>query len=143
MIVNMQILSIFLLALVLPVDAAEIKISKLRSGDGYVAVSVFPESGRDAFPGEAKGAEKSMYVKLSGSTEVTLQLKDLPKGRYAIAVLHDEDGDRKLDSLLGMPAEGFGFSNNPTVYFGPPGFDKAAVEIDDSAELNIAMKYLL
>jgi uncharacterized protein (DUF2141 family) len=41
-----------------------------------------------------------------------------------------------------MPKEGFGFSNNAMGSFGPPGFDKAKVDVQTSQKISIALKYL-
>ena len=47
-----------------------------------------------------------------------------------MATFHDADGDGKLgQNIVGMPTEGFGFSNGATGFMGPPSFDKAAVTL--------------
>jgi uncharacterized protein (DUF2141 family) len=62
--------------------------------------------------------------------KTTIELQ-LPAGRYAIAVLHDENSNHKLDrNLIGWPKEGFGFSNNPKVGMSAPSFDAAAMQIN-------------
>jgi uncharacterized protein (DUF2141 family) len=61
--------------------------------------------------------------------KVTLEVQ-LPPGRYAIAVLHDENSNHKLDrNMIGWPKEGFGFSNNPKVNLSSPSFDTAAMQV--------------
>ncbi|HXS11688.1 MAG TPA: DUF2141 domain-containing protein [Acidobacteriaceae bacterium] len=61
--------------------------------------------------------------------KATFELR-LPAGRYAIAALHDENSNHKLDrNMLGWPKEGFGFSNNPKVNLSAPGFNTAAMQI--------------
>jgi len=61
--------------------------------------------------------------------KTTLELQ-LPPGRYAVAVLHDENSNHKLDrNLIGWPKEGFGFSNNPKVNLSAPSFDMAAIHV--------------
>ena len=46
----------------------------------------------------------------------TFTFKDLAPGTYALMITHDENGNGKLDTnALGMPLEGYGFSNNPRV----------------------------
>jgi uncharacterized protein (DUF2141 family) len=60
------------------------------------------------------------------ATTITLQV---PAGRYAIVALHDENSNHKLDRRFGIPKEGFGFSNNPKVYFTAPSFDTAAMPV--------------
>lgn len=54
----------------------------------------------------------------------------VPPGRYAIVVIHDENENQKLDrNLLGIPKEGFGFSNNPRVVFSAPSWQAASTEV--------------
>ena len=51
-------------------------------------------------------------------------IKDLPYGEYAVAVLHDENRDGKMNtSVVGVLKEGFGFSGNPKTKMGPPEYD--------------------
>jgi len=55
--------------------------------------------------------------------------KDLPAGSYAVLLTHDENDNGKLDTnLVGMPIEGYGFSNNPQV-MRKPTFDEARVDV--------------
>jgi uncharacterized protein (DUF2141 family) len=62
--------------------------------------------------------------------KITIELH-LPAGHYAIAVLHDENSNHKLDrNLIGWPKEGFGFSNNPKVGMSAPNFGTAAMQIN-------------
>lgn len=68
----------------------------------------------------------------------------LPRGDYAIAVIHDENGNARLDTLAGIPREGFGFSRNPPIMFGPPRFTAARFTLGGDAEMQqIRMRYLL
>ena len=65
-------------------------------------------------------------------------------GVYAVSVFHDEDRDRQLDTFLGIPREGFGFSRNPTVRFGAPRFNAVAMNFGEGfTRLAIRMQYLL
>ena len=55
---------------------------------------------------------------------------DLPPGNYGVAAIHDENSNHHLDrNFLGIPKEGFGFTNNPHVYLGPPSFSQAQVHV--------------
>lgn len=54
----------------------------------------------------------------------------LPAGRYAVAVIHDEDSNGKLNTnFLGMPRERYGFSNQARGRFGAPSFTDASFEL--------------
>lgn len=61
--------------------------------------------------------------------EEKLHFSDLPPGSYAVMVMHDENDNGKLDSnFMGMPIEGYGFSNNPNV-MRKPTFEEARFEL--------------
>ena len=77
---------------------------------------------------------------------VTLTFHDVKPGRYAIALLHDENGNGKADrAAMMIPREGFGFSRDAKVRFGPPKFGEAAFELAPGAKetLVIRMRYML
>ncbi len=67
----------------------------------------------------------------------------LPAGRYAVSLIHDENGNGKLDTTLGIPREGFAFSRNPKIRFGPPSYDEVSFEIDGRADQTLRVRYLL
>ncbi len=125
------------------------KVDGLRSGKGFVAMSVFEKTSAKEFPSNDKKAVRTFYVPLNGKTEVEIPVDGLPPGEYAVSVMHDEAADHKMHfNLIGIPVEGFGFSNNPTVYFGPPSFKRAQLHVDESStttavRFEIKMKYYL
>lgn len=54
---------------------------------------------------------------------VMVVFPNVAEGEYAVTVLHDLNGNKKMDeNLLGIPKEGFGFSNDAMGAFGPPSF---------------------
>lgn len=68
--------------------------------------------------------------------KILLKFKEVPAGRYAISAYHDENGNKKFDkNFLGIPTEGYGFSRDVKVRFGPPQFEDAAFEIKDGGNL--------
>jgi uncharacterized protein (DUF2141 family) len=51
-------------------------------------------------------------------------------GRFAFAFYHDADDDHQLDrDMVGIPQEGYGFSNNARPGMGAPSFESAAFDI--------------
>ena len=67
---------------------------------------------------------------------------DLPAGRYAIAVHHDVNGNGKVDySLLRLPKEPFGFSNDVKPKLSRPAFEAAAFDLGDEG-LTVSVKLL-
>ena len=72
-----------------------------------------------------------------------LKFENLPSGTYALALIHDENGNGKLDTLMGIPKEGFGFSKNPAIRFGPPSFKSAELAIAGGrTDERVVIKYL-
>ena len=62
--------------------------------------------------------------------EVTIRIDGVPPGTYAAQAFHDEDDNGRLNrSMLGLPKEAMGFSNDAPMRMGPPKFDAAAFEI--------------
>ncbi len=73
-----------------------------------------------------------------------IQFTGVPAGRYALSVFHDENANQKLDTLVGIPREGFGFSRNPVGRFGPPRFEKVSIELTSGfTRTSVRMQYLL
>lgn len=117
----------------------DVHITGLRNQDGYAAALAFPSA--KGWPEEKDKASAKDSSKIHGS-QATVTLKVAP-GTYAVAVLHDENENQKLDrNLLGIPTEGFGFSNNPRVFFAAPSFKKAEIHVGcPVTNINVKMIY--
>ncbi len=74
---------------------------------------------------------------------VTLDFGELPAGKYAVAVLHDENENDKLDvtPLLQLPTEGMAFSRNPKMGLKGPSWDDCAFDLNADTVLPIEIKY--
>ncbi|GAC1530434.1 MAG: DUF2141 domain-containing protein [Polyangiales bacterium] len=73
--------------------------------------------------------------------ETQVSLEHVRAGRYAIAVVDDEDGDGHMSWGAFGPAEPYGFSRGARGTFGPPSFDDAAFDFDGHAlVLEVAVK---
>lgn len=109
----------------------ELLIKGAKSNDGVIRVLIFTKE--DGFPEEPKKALKALSLPISNlSAKVTIE--NLPSGNYAISVFHDEDSDGQMKkNNFGFPLDSYGFSNNPTLYFGPPSFSKCAVPVKTSS----------
>ncbi len=124
------------LALLAPAFASAadlvVRVDGVRSADGDVLVAVHGRAAGADFPDDAAAVKKAMRP---AGEAGDLVFAGLPPGDYAIAAFHDADGDGELNtSLLGIPTEGYGFSNNARGMFGPPRFDDAAFTIGDGEE---------
>ena len=115
-----------------------VRIDGLRSGDGVVRLGLFDSA--DDFP-RGRPAIGQAIPAMTGS--VVAVFDDVSQGRYAIALYHDEDDNGEFTkNFLGLPLEGFGFSNDAPVGLGPPGFDTAAINVTGTvARTAISTRY--
>ncbi len=119
-----------------------VTVTNLRSARGQILACLvanpkaFPDCSRDA-------AAHKLVVPVAG-TSVRLDFGHVPAGTWAIAVIHDENGNGRMDKALMMPKEGFGFSRDAPVRFGPPSFSQAAFPLgaEPPAHMAIRMRYM-
>ena len=87
-----------------------------------------------------KQSFKSLEQDVTGAT-CTVTFSDLPKGEYAIAIFHDENGNGTMDfGKMGIPIEKFGFSNDAKSVMGPPAFEDAKIVFEKDAESTINLQ---
>lgn len=118
-----------------------IRIDNIRNSEGFLGIALFKNE--IGFPEESEKAFALASIATNESPgEVVIE--NIPYGTYAICVLHDENGNKKMDKTwLGKPKEGFGTSNNPKIRFGPPEFDESGFVLDrETITMVIDMKYL-
>ncbi|MBV9750141.1 MAG: DUF2141 domain-containing protein, partial [Acetobacteraceae bacterium] len=87
-----------------------VAVSNVRSGHGLIAVTLYADD-RKRFLAHHGSLYVGRVPAVAGVTRMCIHLP--ATGTFALAVYHDEDGDRKLKrNAIGMPREGYGFSNN-------------------------------
>lgn len=105
----------------------DVRLTDVASDQGQILVVV--HNSEDGWDGRAK-ARAARRVD-AAKCQVDLQFPDLEPGRYGVLVLHDENGNGALDTtVLGIPKEGYGFSNNPRV-MRRARFDEAAFDLPE------------
>ncbi len=121
--------------------AADIQVSigGLRSTDGVVLVAVFDRE--EVF---LDSGEQIVTLSLNAGTAkagtVTGAVKNLPAGQYAVVVHHDENDNNYFDTnFFGLPAEGYGFSNDVEVFLSKPAFEEAAFKLG-AQDVSVAIR---
>lgn len=76
-------------------------------------------------------------------TQARCNFLDIPPGTYALAVVHDENMDGKLNTnFLGVPTEGYGFSSGAKASMSAPSFEAASFSYDgQNLDLTIRLHY--
>jgi uncharacterized protein (DUF2141 family) len=99
----------------------EVEIKGFESKEGKIWVALYRTS--DTFL--TKKIHKGIQEKVSGNVMI-LKFKDLEPDVYAISCFHDVNNNGELDTgMFGIPAEPYGFSNNPRLLFSAPKFDQS------------------
>jgi uncharacterized protein (DUF2141 family) len=117
-----------------------IRVDGLRSDRGHVIAALY--DGPVGFPDGAGAAVQSAHCPIQG-TKADVAFEALTPGLYAVALLHDENDNGKMDrNRLGVPIEGFGVSGYERP--GIPRFDRAAFRYQGGQQtIRIRMNYLL
>lgn len=118
------------------VNAASINITvtNIKNTKGVVRIGIINKA--EDFPYDAFTGKK---VPISGDS-VSVKFTGLAPGEYAIAVHHDENCNDKLDkNVLGVPLEGYCFSNNVKALVAPPKFKSAKFILDTSFSQTLKM----
>ena len=121
-------------------QAAElvVTVDGMRSTKGDIRLSIYDSAAQwpDNAPPGRGGVEK-----VRGPTVVFRF--DLPPGVYAINGFHDENGTGKFETnFLGLPEEGYFFSNNVHPFLSAPSFASASFRLPpEGAAITIHVIY--
>lgn len=115
-----------------------VTINGIEEQKGQVVFMLFISG--DGFPKEVDKAYKKGIIKEFG-TSATYTFKDIPYGKYAIAVFHDEDSNGEIKTnFIGFPKESVGASNMTKM--GKPSFNKSAIELNKEST-SILMEFIM
>jgi uncharacterized protein (DUF2141 family) len=106
-----------------------LKVLNIRNSTGTIGCALFEL--QIGFPIEFLFYATNIMVMKIRDTQARCDFVDIPPGTYALAVIHDENRNGKLDTnWLGVPTEGYGFSNDAKAILGPPSFSVASFPAD-------------
>lgn len=104
------------LLLLLPLSAAAaaltVEITDVKKAEGSIHLKLC----RDMACWDGKAAAVA-HAELEAVVPVVRhRFADLPPGSYALMMIHDENGNGRLDTgMFGIPSEGYGYSRDPSV----------------------------
>jgi uncharacterized protein (DUF2141 family) len=111
-----------------------VEVTGIRSNKGEVLAGLFVDT-------ESWLKKPLRGERVVAGERVLLVFRDLPAGRYALTVFHDENSNGKLDSnLMGMPIEPLGFSRDAKGNMGPAKFDDAALLLDADTTVKVTLQ---
>ncbi|MDR9498339.1 MAG: DUF2141 domain-containing protein [Hydrogenovibrio sp.] len=118
-----------------------VEILNIKNSTGNITCGIF-ESPK-GFPKDFLGSAKAIIIKKIQKTKAQCHFSDIPPGTYAIAVIHDKNMNGELDTnWIGIPSEGYAFSNATIDDFGAPAFSAASFPYDgQTIDMTIRLKY--
>ena len=124
-----------------PTGELRVDLSGVRNATGelFLCLSASPRHFPDCAADPAARKLRVPAGKADG-----LVFDALKPGDYALSVMHDEKRNGRFDTVMKIPREGFGFSRNPAVRFGPPAFRDVRFAVPPGASrMPVRMKYFL
>lgn len=118
-----------------------VNLSGVRNAKGVVHLCLTAQAARFLKCKEDKGAV-AMTVPAAGVQQ--LSLTHVRPRNYALLIVHDENRNGKLDMTMGIPREGFGFSNNPAMKMRAPRFEEVRFAVQPGTQVQaIRLRYVL
>lgn len=120
----------------------EVVFSGIRSSKGQIILKIY----RDSKSYENDQACKVLYFKKTDLVKGTMKVKfHLTPGEYGFALCDDENNSNVMNfNILGIPTEGFGFSNYYHSGMSSPKFSsfKLTVKENEVNKVNMHIRYL-
>ena len=110
-----------------------IEVKGVASDKGNIVVALYDADGwaKTTF----RNADDIATMQFRGATApavkgvVSLTMKNVPPGDYAVNLYHDENANGKIDTVLGIASEPYAFSNDARGFLGPPTFGQAKFNV--------------
>lgn len=108
-----------------------VRVTGVTAPTGRIGCSLF--TGPAGFPMDTTGMR---VVWLPADPKgVSCRFADVPSGAYAVAIVHDTNGNGRVDTnLVGLPTEQWGVSRNVRPALRAPRFDEASIRLAAGAE---------
>lgn len=117
-----------------------VNISGIRNNKGALCIGIYTNSRQ--FETDQPFRRQVVTKERVKDGTIAVIIKDLPAGKYGIAVLDDENNNEKMDYYLLLPVEGCGFSNYRHTGLIRPRFeDFSFIHMPFEKEIIVNMKY--
>jgi uncharacterized protein (DUF2141 family) len=113
-----------------------VKVIGSKTKEGKIGCALYLSA--NGFPHDnSKATRQLVEVNLSGSTCV---FTNLVPGTYAVGVVHDMNGNEKVDTnLFGLPIEAWAVSNNVAPRLRAPRYDEAAFKLEKDMQIELRL----
>ncbi len=134
-----KLLPLLLTSSLLSAHSLKLHIKGIANHKGQILIAIYKNEKN--FLSIHKFYKKGVIRHIKSSS-MNYTFRNIPKGKYAISIFHDENKNRKIDrNFIGIPKEGYGFSNNVRPKFRPANFKEAEFRLNKSSSVTIRLKY--
>jgi uncharacterized protein (DUF2141 family) len=124
-----------------PNHQIDISLSNIRNNKGYLYIFIY--TFKNQYPYEPFKHYKVAKDKVNNG-KLTARISNFKfSAQCAFTLIDDENNNEDLDRWLGLPTEGYGFSNNVTPIFSLPEYEDLIISPKPKQTLNIKVQYLL
>lgn len=117
-----------------------VSVNHLRNETGVIQFTLYNKDG--SLPDEKFERYYKQMISKIEKKSATAIFKHLPKGRYAVNILHDENENGKIDTGMFLPVEGVGLSNYKSInLMNRPNFEKASFQLNSNMQQEITINY--
>jgi uncharacterized protein (DUF2141 family) len=122
-----------------PTYTLTVVVEGVNEKDGNIGMLVFDSD--KGWPDDRKAALRDIAVPAKPSTVNTIEVPNLPAGKYAVAVIHDVNKNHKLDkNFMGVPTEQWGMSTNPSHGLKAPAFNSVTFSLTGNQEIHVKVQ---
>ena len=113
-------------------SSVTVVIEDLRNNDGLILIRMLNEK-------EEPVQQQAVEIQ---EGKVSTTFENIPSGKYAISYFHDENKNNVLDTgTMGIPSEGYGFSNDARGFMGPPKLKDQIFDLSSDTSMTLKTKY--
>lgn len=115
-----------------------VNIPNIKGNKGEIVIALY--NNREKFP--KVGMEYRVVQFPANTAGSAFRIKDIKPGEYAVAIYHDENSDSICNlNFLGIPKEGYGFSNNIRPVFSVPTFEECKIKLAGDTHIKVQLIY--
>lgn len=119
----------------------QVQLAGLRSAKGMVLLCLSANPSKFL---KCKEDPSAVSRSIPAGSAGRLDLGAVRPGTYALLVVHDENRNGKFDMMMGIPREGFGFSNNPAIRPRAPRWEEIKFTVPPGQSVQqVRVRYIL
>ncbi|WP_415396168.1 DUF2141 domain-containing protein [Sulfurimonas sp. CS5] len=124
-----------------PCSGIHVKILNIRNSTGNIVCALFQSP--EGFPKDFLHFATNIIIIKIQDSQASFYFADIPPGKYAMVVIHDANMNGELDTnWMGVPKEGFGFSNKAKALLSAPSFSASSFQYDgQNIDMTMSLSY--